>query len=102
MRLFTAVAFVAAFFMSSNTLACQVGWAERDQVLAELAQTYGERKISSALIYAPDGRLLPVEVFIADTGATWTMIVTDVDGCSRGVVHGEAWQRDAHKKGSPS
>ena len=45
-----------------------------------------------------NGRLF--EIFAADDGATWTMVVTTPDGASCVVAAGIEWQKAAKPKGN--
>ncbi len=64
--------------------------AERDAVVARLADRYGETLQSIGL----QSNSAVVEVYAsADTG-TWTILMTRPDGISCLIASGESWQKD--------
>jgi hypothetical protein len=64
------------------------GCGPRDEVLSQLAERYREAPVAIGL--ASNGGL--IELLTADTGTTWTLIITAPNGSSCVLAEGEDWQ----------
>ncbi len=77
----------AALLLSTPALA-QQNCAQRDQVLARLAEKYGESRQSIGL--APNNGV--VEVFASAETGTWTIVITTPNGLSCLMASGQAFE----------
>jgi hypothetical protein len=88
-------ALLAATVMLGNAIAAKPAaaeealklWADRAVVVEQLAKVYAEAP--RALGITADGAVL--ELFTADDGETWTIVVTLPNGMSQIVATGENW-----------
>jgi hypothetical protein len=83
-----AIALVAALGISTTAVAAPANCAARADLLNELAKRFSEAPIAAGL--ANNGAL--VEVLTSDSGATWTILISQPDGKSCLVAAGEEWQ----------
>lgn len=86
-----AVAFILAILVLvavASLAQAQVACNARAEVVAHLANGYGERPVAAGI--GNSGAVY--EVFAAPSGASWTIIITMPDGVSCLVAAGEAWQ----------
>lgn len=87
-----AVVMAMAVIVSGTTLFVRPAtaenlWMERTKVVAELGGKYAEAP--TALGVSSNGGVL--ELFTAEDGATWTMVITMPNGLSTVVANGEHW-----------
>ena len=94
---------LAAFFMSANsapalaqtlTLTC----ALRESWVEFLQEKHGEQVVARGLV--DETRVL--EVFAAPDGATWTVVITNVEGLACAIASGENWERVSPKLLKPT
>jgi hypothetical protein len=79
----------AAFAIAAATAAsAQAACLAHDKLVEMLDGRYSERPVAAGLEVG--GRLF--EVFAADDGATWTMVITTPEGASCVVAVGQEWQ----------
>lgn len=79
----------AVFVIAAATAApAQTACLSHDKLVEMLNGRYSEKPVAAGLEVG--GRLF--EVFAADDGATWTMVVTTPQGSSCVVAVGEEWQ----------
>lgn len=81
-----AVAALAVLAVNAESTA---GCGPRDEVLSQLAERYREAPVAIGL--ASNGGL--IELLTADTGTTWTLIITAPNGSSCVLAEGEDWQQ---------
>jgi hypothetical protein len=86
-RLSAAIVLIAVG-ISTTAVAAPANCAARADLLNELAKRYSEAPIAVGL--ANNGAL--VEVLTSDSGATWTILISQPDGKSCLVAAGEEWQ----------
>ena len=81
----------ATFAISVASVGAQAApnCGKRDDVLAQLAKSYKEAPVGIGL--ANNGGL--IELLTADTGTTWTLIITMPNGPTCLVVAGQEWQQ---------
>ena len=79
---------LAIAITSSASAAGQAACLAHDKLVEMLDGRYSEKPVALGLEVG--GRLF--EVFAADDGATWTMVLTTPDGASCVVAVGEEWQ----------
>ncbi|MFQ5773482.1 MAG: hypothetical protein ACE5GS_03080 [Kiloniellaceae bacterium] len=88
-RIFGAVALALALLLNAGTAARAQSVCTTHSAMAEqLKSKYAENRIAVAL--TSKGSL--VEVFSSADGATWTVVVTLIDGRSCILIAGEDWQ----------
>lgn len=85
-RLITLAAL--AIFALPATASAQPQCAQRDQVVARLAQKYGEVRQSIGL--APNNGVF--EVYASKDTGSWTILVTGTNGMSCMVASGQAFE----------
>lgn len=69
-------------------ITCHPQWSPRGKAVAKLAKNYQEAPVAIGL--ANDGSL--IELIRTKDGATWSIINTLPNGCSRFIASGEAWE----------
>lgn len=77
-----------AAMLASGAASAQTACLTHEKLVEMLKGRYSEQPVAEGLEAA--GRLF--QVFAADDGATWTMVVTTPDGASCVVAVGEDWQ----------
>lgn len=77
----------APFAQAQSRTAC----AERSQVIARLAEKYGETLQSLGL----HNNNAVVEVYASDSTGSWTILMTKPDGVACLVASGEMWEGQA-------
>jgi len=82
-----AVAALVALFWSTTARA-QAVCTERSKIVASLGKTYQEAPVSVGLT---TGGGAVIEVFAAEDGSTFTLIITRPNGISCIMAAGEAW-----------
>jgi Rad3-related DNA helicase len=97
MRYATAVLCLTA----TPAMAQNPNCADREQVVARLAEQYGETLQSAGM--NNDNAVL--EIYASEDTGTWTILVTRPDGVACLIAAGEMWEGDAApltKPGEPS
>lgn len=77
-----------AAMLAASAASAQAACLSHDKLVQMLSGKYSENPVAEGL--EAGGRLF--QVFAADDGATWTMVVTTPDGASCVVAVGEEWQ----------
>jgi hypothetical protein len=97
MGLGTAVIVAVLTLILSTSVHGESGFArqcgDRDKMIQELQNRYGESSVLSALNEENQSML---EMFGQPNGNTWTMLVTYSDGSTCGVAHGNKWTFSRH------
>jgi hypothetical protein len=93
----TALALVLLLALKAPASAQQV-CLDRSEMTALLGDRYAENPVARGL--TSNGRM--VEIYASGDGATWTMIVTTVQGHSCVVASGEAWTGASRAKPDPA
>ena len=69
----------------------QVKCGPRDQIVDVLGKQHGESMVAGGLA----GATKLLEVWTADEGATWTLLLTDANGTSCILASGQQWHERA-------
>jgi hypothetical protein len=84
----TAILLTAALAAPTPAVAAPANCGPRAELLKKLAKQYREAPVAVGL--ANNGAL--VEVLTSDSGATWTILISDPNGLSCLIAAGEEWQ----------
>ena len=97
-RAVTLAGLAAGFLMAATTVAsAQSACLPHGKLVDLLDGRYSEQRVAVGL--ESNGRLF--EIFAADDGATWTMVVTTPDGASCVVAAGLEWQEPEREEPDP-
>lgn len=78
---------IAAAILTAGIAQAQQPCALRTDIVAQLEQKYGERRVGAGL----QNRGAVTEVFASAETGTWTIIQTRPDGVACAVAAGESW-----------
>ena len=90
--------YLLAILMLFSTAAAQVGCAQREELVRNLADKYNEQQTAVGL-ESSGGKYRIVEVFASATGS-FTILLSYPDGVSCVVSSGEGWHQVGHKVGN--
>lgn len=87
-RIFGAIVLALAIMLNAaSAVSAQPACTTHEQMVKQLESKYSERRVAVAL--SEKGSL--IEIYSSPDGATWTMVVTLIDGRSCILIAGKDW-----------